>query len=108
MFGYYKCKKIRCVHQRKLNTGDTKYDFQFDAATDTSKMIIFYRRSGVAITTSGTPIYAYANMKPSMTSDASVKAGVGVTPMTITIPIYTGAMQLGVAVSSAIIMMALF
>lgn len=27
MFGYYKCIKIKCVHQRKLITPDTKYDF---------------------------------------------------------------------------------
>lgn len=27
MFGYYKCKQIKCVHQRKLITGDTKFDF---------------------------------------------------------------------------------
>jgi hypothetical protein len=27
MFGYYKCKQVKCIHQRKLITTENKYDF---------------------------------------------------------------------------------
>ena len=72
-------------------------------------MIIYYRRSGVAISTAGqTLIPTYANLKPTVAATAGTTAGIGVTPMTITIPIYSGAMHLGAAISASLMIMVLF
>jgi hypothetical protein len=47
---YYECSIIKCVHQRRLDTGDVKEDFSFDeTGAGDSVMTIHKGRSSVMI-----------------------------------------------------------
>lgn len=55
-YGLYKCKQIKCVYQRMLETPDTDHDFQFDvdweSDSNPQKMLIAKGRSSVTISKS--------------------------------------------------------